>query len=416
MHLLLTPYGGALDDKRKLAADWLAAGVLLVLPWSTSATAILTTLFVLAVAPDVARADGRRSLALPALALPLLLWALAVLGMFWAEVSWSERLQGLRPFHKLLALPLIFLHFRHSRNASKILAAFAISATILLLYSWASFIWPSLVVGNRAPGVPVKDRIYQGMIFVLLACACIYFALETMRERPRIAAALFALAALLIANVVYVAHARTALVVLPVLLALVGIKLFGARGVAAMLALSICLGALAWATSPSLRLRMAQAVEGVMEPSPQATPNESLRLEWWRNSLTLLQAAPLVGHGTGSIGARLAALASGPDAAASNPHNQSFFIGIQLGSAGVAILYLMWGAHLLLFRRESWPAALGGLVVVQNIVSSLFNSHLADFTAGWFYVFGVGILGALAHARAARGAGEPLRVADVPVR
>jgi len=220
----------------------------------------------------------------------------------------------------------------------------------------------------------------------------------------------------LIANVVYVAHARTALVVLPVLLALVGTKLLGARGVAAMLTLSLCLGALAWATSPSLRERVVHAVEGVMQPGAPATANESLRREWWRNSLTLLQAAPLIGHGTGSIGAGLAALASAPDAAASNPHNQTFFVGIQLGAVGITVLYLMWGAHLLLFRGESWPAVFGAMVVVQNIISSLFNSHLADFTAGWFYVFGVGILGGIAYARASRAASEPLRVADAPAR
>jgi hypothetical protein len=32
---------------------------------------------------------------------------------------------------------------------------------------------------------------------------------------------------------------------------------------------------------------------------------------------------------------------------------------------------------------------------VQNIVSSLFNSHLFDFTSGWLYVFGVGVLGGM---------------------
>jgi len=32
---------------------------------------------------------------------------------------------------------------------------------------------------------------------------------------------------------------------------------------------------------------------------------------------------------------------------------------------------------------------------VQNIVSSLFNSHLFDFTSGWLYVFGVGVVGGM---------------------
>ena len=30
---------------------------------------------------------------------------------------------------------------------------------------------------------------------------------------------------------------------------------------------------------------------------------------------------------------------------------------------------------------------------MQNIISSLFNSHLFDFTHGWTYVIGVGIAG-----------------------
>ena len=38
-------------------------------------------------------------------------------------------------------------------------------------------------------------------------------------------------------------------------------------------------------------------------------------------------------------------------------------------------------------------ALIGIAIVTQNIVGGLFNSHLFDFTQGWFYVFGVGVLG-----------------------
>jgi hypothetical protein len=33
---------------------------------------------------------------------------------------------------------------------------------------------------------------------------------------------------------------------------------------------------------------------------------------------------------------------------------------------------------------------------VQNIVGSLFNSHLFDFLQGWVYVVGVGVAGGVA--------------------
>jgi len=33
-------------------------------------------------------------------------------------------------------------------------------------------------------------------------------------------------------------------------------------------------------------------------------------------------------------------------------------------------------------------ALVGAIVVIENAVSSLFNSHLFDFTQRWLYVFG----------------------------
>ncbi len=83
-----------------------------------------------------------------------------------------------------------------------------------------------------------------------------------------------------------------------------------------------------------------------------------------------------------------------------NPHNQTLNIAIQWGALGIVVLYAMWLSHLLLFRGEGLVAWLGLLVVVQNIFTSLFNSHLFDFHEGWMYVLGVGIAGgALLKAR-----------------
>jgi O-antigen ligase len=42
---------------------------------------------------------------------------------------------------------------------------------------------------------------------------------------------------------------------------------------------------------------------------------------------------------------------------------------------------------------------------VQNVVSSLFNSHLFDFHEGWMYVLGVGVAGGMVmRVRAAKAA------------
>jgi O-antigen ligase len=55
----------------------------------------------------------------------------------------------------------------------------------------------------------------------------------------------------------------------------------------------------------------------------------------------------------------------------------------------------MWLAHLALFRGEGLINWIGLLVVIQNMLTSLLNSHLFDFNEGWIYVLGVGIAGGM---------------------
>jgi O-antigen ligase len=141
-----------------------------------------------------------------------------------------------------------------------------------------------------------------------------------------------------------------------------------------------------------------------------AASSTALRIEFWKKSAGFIAAAPLIGHGTGSMPElfrRAAAGESGASAVTSvNPHNQFFAVAVQLGLLGGAILIAMWVAHLALFRGGGLIAWIGLAIVLQNVVSSLFNSHLFDFFHGWFYVFGVGILGGMAL-RGASGSAPP---------
>jgi hypothetical protein len=116
-----------------------------------------------------------------------------------------------------------------------------------------------------------------------------------------------------------------------------------------------------------------------------------------KESLAIIASAPVIGHGTGSIPEqfrRITAGGTGAGAVASvNPHNQTFAVAIQLGLVGALVLWSMWIAHVLLFRGDSFAAWIGTMIVAENIVSSTVHSHLFDFTQGWLYVFGVGVLG-----------------------
>ncbi len=125
----------------------------------------------------------------------------------------------------------------------------------------------------------------------------------------------------------------------------------------------------------------------------------------------------MLGHGTGTIETLFRrAAAAQPDAlVTANPHSQVFAVAVQLGIVGAALLIAMWLAHLALFTAATPIAWFGLIVVVQNIVGSLFNSHLSDFTQGWIYVLGVGVLGgALRADRATERPAGDMMPAPVP--
>ncbi len=131
-----------------------------------------------------------------------------------------------------------------------------------------------------------------------------------------------------------------------------------------------------------------------------ALNSTSAHLQFLKELLGFVVSAPIIGHGTGTIPAQFrkaAAGKTGPAAIASvNPHDQILAVGIQLGAVGIAVLIAMWVAHFMLFRGMGLTAWIGVVVVVQNVMSSLVNSHLFDFTQAWIYIFGVGVAGGMA--------------------
>ena len=65
----------------------------------------------------------------------------------------------------------------------------------------------------------------------------------------------------------------------------------------------------------------------------------------------------------------------------------------------------MWFLHYRLFRKPGVIAWLGLAIVLQNVFSSMLNSHLFDFHEGWLYVLGVGIAGGVLRGRITDGDG-----------
>jgi O-antigen ligase len=389
-------------ERCALLADGLAAALVVSLPWSTSATGILAGLWFVALLPTLDISSLRRVAATPAGGIPVLLWALGLVGTLWAfGVPMDERWEGVKSLSRLLVIPLLMSQFRHSERGSWVLIGFLISCTVLLVLSWLVFLvpqgpWP-LAKRGVTLGVPVKDYIAQAIEFTASAFLIAPIALKAWREQRRwFATALWLLAMAFLANVAYVANSRTALILVPVLLLLFACKQFAWRGMLAlMLGVAVAV-ALIWSFDAAFRGNITNMLQevSVFRSSGEST-RAGERLEYWRKSIGFVADAPLIGHGTGSIRDQFRRSVAGETGmaalASSNPHNQTFVVAIQLGLVGIAGLFAMWLSHFLFFRGEGLVAWAGLVVVTQNIVGSLFNSHLSDFTQGWGYVIGVGV-------------------------
>jgi hypothetical protein len=384
-----------------LFADGVAVALAISLPWSTSATGILVVLWLIAVIPILDVASLRRVLTTPAGGIPVLLWLLAIVGTLWAfDISLAERWAGLKAFHKLLVIPLLIVQFQRSKRAPWVVNGFVISCCILLVLSWILAFWPNLFgtwFHTNTEAVPVKDYIAQSGEFTFCIFVLAALASRDWSRRRLYAAFLVFLIAVFLINVLYVAHSRTALVVIPVLLLLfTGKYLKRKKDVFLLLLVALLAAVVAFAFVPTVKHNVSSLWKELREYQPSgASSRAGERLEFWRKSIGFIADAPIIGHGTGSVRdqfRRAASQETGMAAIASeNPHNQTFGIAIQLGVIGGVVLFAMWMSHFLLFIRGGLAAWIGLVLVTENIVGSLFNSHLFDFTQGWSYVVGVGV-------------------------
>jgi O-antigen ligase len=395
---------------RILNVDLLTVLIAVLLPWSTSGVAIAAALWIIALVPTLELRAFLRSLARPISVLPLALFALALVGTLWSDASWGVRLYAVSPTAKLLVLPLLFYHFERSSRGEWVFIGFLASCVALTAMSWLVAFDPHFSLKpNFAPtydqpwiGIVVKNYIDQSQELALCAVALTYPTVNLLRTGKFWQAALLGAIGLgFIANMTFVVVSRTALVTMPVMLAVFAAVHLRWRTSFMILCAAITLAALAWMASPRLQMTTSTFVNDYQFYKKADEPTSiGLRLEYWQKSLRFFAEAPIVGHGTGSTRGLFERAATGPDDRAggyviNNPHNQTLNVAVQWGTVGIIVLYAMWWLHFRLFRGDDLASWIGLLVVVQNVLSSLFNSHLFDFHEGWMYVLGVGVAGGM---------------------
>jgi len=388
------------------AVDVLAVLLALSLPWSTSLVGIFGVVIVFAMMPFLDVEAFLRSLRRPISALPIVFFLLALVGTLWSDAAWGARVYAVGPTAKLLVLPFLFYHFERSQRGQWVFVAFLVSCTLLMVMSWIVAFKPGLALkvidDGVSRGIFVKNYIDQSQEFTLCAVALAYPTVMSLRaKRIWPALLLAALGLSFVVNMAFVIVSRTALVTMPIMAAVFGLLHLRLRTNLMILAAAIVVAAAAWLASAQLETTLTRFSTEYREYKDTGRATSiGERLEYWRKSLQFFVDAPFAGHGTGSTRGLFEKAATGPNGLAAsavvgNPHNQTLNVAVQWGVVGIAVLYAMWTLHLLLFRGEDLANWIGLLVVVQNIFTSLFNSHIFDFHEGWMYVLGVGVAGGM---------------------
>ena len=387
------------------AVDVFAILLAVALPFSTSLVAIFALAMLVAMGPTLDVEAFLRTLKRPVAAVPVALFSLAVIGTLWSDAPWGTRLYAILPTVKLLVLPFLFYHFERSERGMAIFVAFLVSCMLLAALSWIVAYDPAFTLkpaGEATRGIFVKNYIDQSQEFTLCAVALAYPIITLVRAKKIPQALLLAAIAVgLVLTMTFVIVSRTALVTMPIMLAVFALMHLTRRTNLAILALAIVVAGIAWIASPQLEHTVSTFKRDYQLYEENGTSTSiGERLEYWQKSLRFFVDAPVIGHGTGSTRGLFEQAATGPAVLAAgkvinNPHNQTLNAAVQWGTVGVAVLFAMWLLHLLLFRGGGLANWIGLLVVVQNIFTSLFNSHIFDFHEGWMYVLGVGIAGGM---------------------
>lgn len=385
--------------------DVFAILLALALPWSTSLVAVFAVAMVIAMGPFLDVPALLRLLKRPICAVPIALFVLAAVGTLWSDAPWGERLHAISPTAKLLVLPLLLFHFERSERGQAVFAAFLVSCVLLSVMSWIVAFHPGLSLKPAAyatRGIFVKDYIDQSQEFALCAVALAYPVITLLRERRIWPALLLCVIALsFVANMAFVTVSRTALVTMPIMLAVFGLLHLRWRANLIIFCAVLAIAGAAFLVSPQLEWTVQTFARDYRLYKEEGVPTSiGERLEYWRNALKFYAEAPVIGHGTGSTKGLYLKAANDPDwikgaRVFPNPHNQTLNVAVQWGTLGIVVLYAMWLLHLLLFRGAGFANWIGLLVVVQNIFTSLFNSHVFDFHEGWMYVLGVGVAGGM---------------------
>ncbi len=294
-------------------------------------------------------------------------------------------------WRKFLMLPIAAAVFMYAPHAKQnLINAFWFVCLILVIYSFITFINPTLSTKQDVAGVVVRNHATQGLFFAVSAMIAVANVLNVnFPNWLRIISGLTV--PLFIANIAMVATGRSGYVAIAVMtVAFLFIQLekasIGKKILISFVGFLVVSGLLLNTQISRNRIELAKH-EFVSEVDQTKETSIGYRLTYWKNTFEMLPKYALLGTGTGGFEKAYTNQVEGKSGTAGvvtgDPHNQYLKILVEHGILGFAVFLSI--LILLLKQPVTNPfRAIGIASLLAIATTSLFNSHFSTFNEGQF--------------------------------
>jgi O-antigen ligase len=325
--------------------------------------------------------------------------ALFAVGLLYGERAPGDGLDAFSKYAHLAATVVLITLFGETQWRRRAVLALTIGLAALLLISYCirlGVIPPNTVI-KGTPDNPIvwKEWITHG---VLMALGAFLFAQLAQRATTARARWLwFALTLLAVGNVLFLTQGRVGYLVLGVLTLYAGYLWRRSFGIAVGVCGFAALVGIAIVTPSALHQRSELALQEFAQSQPGVAAHTSIgmRMEFYRNTLALIEARPILGNGTGGFRQAYAEKVAGTGMiATNNPHNDYLLMMAQLGLPGLVALLLMLATPWRQARglATAFDTHMARALVIALAIGGLVYSPLIDHTEQLLFIWGIGIL------------------------
>ena len=340
----------------------------------------------------------------PAAISVLILFSFYCIGSIYSSGNIKESGTFLLKYAKLLIIPIIISVVRTKKIRHNGMNAFLFGALILLsisYFKWLGIIPMNLglhdLPDNSQGYLAFKNRIAHN---ILMSFLMFVFFCKAYFDKTQWRWVWLVIALLSLIDLMYLVGGRSGQIIALCFVLFLPLYFYGKEAYKYLLIAAISIFMLHKQLEPLMPGRLLETSQEVSEhKSDEHLTSAGIRLEMYKNTLSIIKQSPFIGYGTGALRYEYNKLANTQDTLLKdvpNPHNQYLLTFFELGIVGLAALifmfYRFWQHSNVIARSDKLAGMYLKGVVLTIAIGSMFNSLLLDATEGKFYCVLTGLL------------------------